>query len=327
MTLKHKSLSIIIPMFNNGQYISKCLDSILVQIPSHTEIIIVDNGSTDEGPRVSREYQKNNSQIRIIHSSENKGLSWARNIGAAHALNDFLLFIDGDDFIESSALQKCLQILDKQESDAVIFTYSKISNDEKKIDLDLEYKTFPDSGVKSSHEALRYLMQDRIQNFVWRIIFPRETWIQNEISFPEGKFFEDISTTYKIISSVSSIYFLNESLYFYRQHPGSIMHSLDRHHLEDLIQASIQRSADVRKIDSSLEELCDAQEYKAYYRVVSITLRSPLSSEAQIYVDSAVKYLSDHKPPTGYRKIFNKKQRLVLLSLRHNFYKTLKFLM
>ena len=101
--MKRIDISVIIPCYNQENYIKQCLDSILNQSFRNYEIIAVDDGSCDKTPAILSEYKKRNKNIRVF-STSNKGAGAARNFGLTKAVGDFVLFMDSDDFLEEDAL-------------------------------------------------------------------------------------------------------------------------------------------------------------------------------------------------------------------------------
>lgn len=98
-------VSIIVPIYNAEQYISKCIESILAQTYRDFELILVDDGSTDMCGKICDEYAKQDSRVHVIHQ-ENKGVSAARNAGISLAKGEYIMFVDSDDFITENMLEK-----------------------------------------------------------------------------------------------------------------------------------------------------------------------------------------------------------------------------
>ena len=96
-------VSIIVPVYNIEKYINRCIDSIIKQSYKKIEVIIIDDGSTDNSSKIIDNYPQKDSRIKVIHK-ENGGLSSARNEGMKYASGDFLCFIDGDDYIDDEQI-------------------------------------------------------------------------------------------------------------------------------------------------------------------------------------------------------------------------------
>ena len=111
-------ISVVIPIYNVAQYLSQCVDSVLSQSYQDLEIILVDDGSTDECPKICDDYQQKDARIRVIHK-ENGGLSDARNAGMKKATGEWTLFVDSDDWIDQEAIAKLYQFAIENRCDIV----------------------------------------------------------------------------------------------------------------------------------------------------------------------------------------------------------------
>lgn len=112
-------LSVIVPVYNAEKYISKCLDSILCQTFTDFEVLIINDGSTDQSLSIIQNYSAKDERIRIF-SQNNRGVSAARNLGLQNAQGDFFSMIDADDFIEPTMFETLLDILNENEADIAI---------------------------------------------------------------------------------------------------------------------------------------------------------------------------------------------------------------
>lgn len=119
---KASKVSIIVPVYNDELYIGKCIDSLVSQTYNDLEIIIVDDGSFDGCPDICDNYSSKDSRIKVIHKN-NEGASFARRTGLEIATGEYILFVDGDDWIDESTVAVCLTTLLQNESDCVIFGY------------------------------------------------------------------------------------------------------------------------------------------------------------------------------------------------------------
>lgn len=120
-------LSVIIPAYNIEGYIGKCLDSVLAQTFQDLEIIVIDDGSTDQTPQILDQYQQKYEKIQVIHK-KNEGVSIARNTGIECAKGEFFLFFDGDDFMEPYTCEELYQTALEQHVDTVIYGYHLYEN-------------------------------------------------------------------------------------------------------------------------------------------------------------------------------------------------------
>lgn len=180
-------LSIIIPVYQAQDTIDRCIKSILLQSFTDYEIILVDDGSTDECPFLCDEYAQKDHRISVIHK-QNGGLSDARNAGIKQAKGEYITFIDSDDAIQENTLQALMDELLKH-SDIDVIEYpvkERIGHPTKEKLLTFFPKTYEDS--------MEYWLGELAYNhsYAWNKIF-RLSLFEN-ISFPKGKNFEDIQT-------------------------------------------------------------------------------------------------------------------------------------
>lgn len=122
-------ISIILPVYNLEQYVSKCLDSLLNQTFTEFEVIIIDDGSRDRTGIVCDQYMEKDSRIQVIHI-ENGGVSAARNLGIQRAKGKYILFFDGDDYVNEECLFELYEAAEKQNVDAVLYGYNFVKDGE-----------------------------------------------------------------------------------------------------------------------------------------------------------------------------------------------------
>ena len=212
-----KKISIIIAVYNIESYISKCLDSVIKQKGNDIEIIIVDDGSTDNSLNICQKYQKKDKRIRIIHQ-ENKGLNSVRNVGFDNSTGEYIWHIDGDDYIEDNSIDILRKYIDKY--DIIYFNYNKIENNKlKKEKYDKKYDNLCDKYI------LGYTT-------VWNKIFKRYLFFDDK--FPEGNAYNDIYIIPTLIYKTNSIIFIDNFLYNYVYRYNSLSHTR-KFNLEDLL--------------------------------------------------------------------------------------------
>jgi len=227
-----KMISVIIPVYNVEKYLKKCVDSVINQTYKNLEIIIVDDGSTDNCPNICDEYIKKDSRVKVIHK-KNGGLSSARNAGLEVAKGDLLGFVDSDDFIELEMYEKLKQNMDKYNSDiAICQFYYKFKYSLKKLHGLKAEKVYEGKDI--------FLNMKDIQAIAWNKLYKRE--IFNNVRYPEGKLFEDMWVLCDVLNNAKKVSYLNEPLYDYRLRKGSISRDYDERHT-DLIAGFDSRIA------------------------------------------------------------------------------------
>ena len=188
-----EKISIIVAVYNIEQYLGRCVDSLLNQTYRNLEIILVDDGSTDESGVLCDEYAERDSRVKVIHK-ENGGLSDARNIGAAAAEGEYIAYVDGDDWVEKEMYGAMLEALKDYQAEVAVCRYKCIYPD-RVVDESTDKIT-----VFEGREALKvYIEEDerfQIQNAAWNKLYRRE--FAEGLQFPKGKLYEDIVYTAKL---------------------------------------------------------------------------------------------------------------------------------
>lgn len=213
-------LSIIIPVYNVEEYIIHCLDSMLKnykKINKNFEIILVDDGSTDNSLAICKKYALNYSFIKIIHK-DNGGLSSARNLGVKKALGKWITFIDSDDEVVDNYLSIILKLIEISAMDITMYRYQQFKTTPQNIK-----KVFDSKKIHQidKEQAMYNITTPEWGNYAWNKIYRRELF--KNIQYPVGKNFEDIYTTFKLIKKACNIYIYDDIIYCYRQRNNSIM--------------------------------------------------------------------------------------------------------
>ena len=191
MSRNDSLISIIVPVYNVEQYLSRCVNSLVNQTYHNIEIILVDDGSPDRCGEMCDEYAKRDKRVVVIHKS-NGGLSDARNKGLDVAKGDYVMFVDSDDWIELETCSIIIGLAVKYEVDVVSFGIQLVG--EKGI---YEIQRVPYSRIISSYEGVGAMVYQQkrkgILNYVCNKIFKKILF--ENIRFPLGALFEDQDVT------------------------------------------------------------------------------------------------------------------------------------
>lgn len=217
-------ISFIIPMYNVEEYIEECIYSILFQSINDFEIIIINDGSTDNSLK-KVELIKDN-RIKVI-TQKNKGLSAARNVGIKVAKGEYIAFVDSDDFILNKyAYEKMIQIAENEKSDIVHGKALLYINEAEKDKLFIEpTSVFRKTSISSEEYFLNALKQKKYTAAVWLNLYRRDILVKNKLMFTEGIFHEDEEFTPRVLLKAKKISLYKEPFYGYRQRVGSIMNN------------------------------------------------------------------------------------------------------
>lgn len=212
--MKNSLVSIVIPVYNGQNHIRKCIESLLKQTYENIEIVVVNDGSSDNTDLVLDDVQKEDQRIRVVNQ-ENKGVSYARNVGITFANGEYLLFVDSDDSLKENAIETIMKSIDN-DSDLVVFGFSVIGNDNRKNDTKVL------SNLKNSKADKYTLLQavlstkENIYGYAWRSLYSVKLLKSYELLFPEGiKISEDYLFFVKSIYYSNKVTIIDKELYNY----------------------------------------------------------------------------------------------------------------
>lgn len=227
--------SVIVPVYNVQEFLPMCLDSLVNQKNESYEIILVNDGSTDNSRKICEEYQNKYENIRIINKT-NGGLSDARNTGLDVASGEYIVFVDSDDYIDLNSLDEFSINLNKYHNPDVLVTkiMKKFNNDVKYMDnLSI---TFNHMNDKSSIIEWMFTKSDSLWPAV-RYVVKRDFIINNNLQFLEGYFHEDIDWTLKLFIHAETFGFCEHYWYVHRiSRVGSITNTVNPKRLLDVIE-------------------------------------------------------------------------------------------
>lgn len=207
-SLRDGLISVIVPVYNVENYIRQCVDSILNQSYSNLEIILVDDGSTDNCPSICDEYANLDSRVKVIHQI-NGGQSSARNLALDISRGEYISFVDSDDYLHPAMFDIILSNMRDSGSD--IGMCARFILTEKGC---RESYFLPNSNIYDKASALKLILSDRIGSQPWDKIYRRKCF--DNIRFPEGRVYEDIGTTYLAFNQSNKFCYIHTPLYYYR---------------------------------------------------------------------------------------------------------------
>lgn len=226
--LENIKLSFIIPVYNVEKYLCECIDSIVNQIKSECEIILINDGSTDSSGKICDEYDKKYSFVKTFHK-ENTGVADSRNFGLKHAVGKYVAFVDSDDFIAEQAINKIIDWINEYSADLCFLNAVKWYSNSKEEKVDTLFdrdKIFN----KESEEVLYYLAtMEKYPGSCWGKLFRREFLLEYNILFPsKRKHGEDLTFVRKVLLNANSFDYLPLIFYKYRQgRKESVTHSIN----------------------------------------------------------------------------------------------------
>ena len=212
-------VSIIVPIFNVEKYLEKCIQSLIKQTYTNLEIILVDDGSTDSSSKICDFYSQYDSRIVVLHKN-NGGLSDARNEGLSKVTGKYVMFVDGDDYLELSAVEKLIDIFNvNKDLDLIYFEFNLVY---EKKNLTIKNNSNISMNKFSFLEYPEILCKSVS---AWNKIYRNDFLKKNHFSFPLNRYCEDLYTIPCVYPIAQKIYYLDSALYNYVQRPGSIIRS------------------------------------------------------------------------------------------------------
>lgn len=203
-------ISVIVSIYNVQDYVENSVHSICNQTYKNLEIILVDDGATDNSGKICDELATKDSRIRVVHKP-NGGLSSARNEGVKIATGDYIAFVDGDDWIDEDMYEGMISAMLKHDADIAICNYKEICKKGVRDTSTDEITVF------EGRETLKVFIEEdenyQIQNAAWNKLYKRS--LMGELRFPEGKLFEDIVYTTKLLAGSERAVYTNKAYYNY----------------------------------------------------------------------------------------------------------------
>ena len=269
--MKSELISIIVPVYNLEEEISKCLLSLVLQKYENFEVILVDDGSTDNSLKKCKDFAKKDKRFTVYHT-KNKGLSSARNYGISKSHGKYLAFVDGDDFIDPNFLSELMDSLKKNSADISVIGYNEIIGEDVR-------NFVPDSETLSGRNATIRLLtkQENLEVLIWNKLFKKSLF--RGIRFPAGKNHEDNFTTFQLLSKANKVSYVKKAAYNYVRRDNSITTS---EKTVERLKAKLESAKEAKKIfkksekDSRLYLAADYSELLAFLQFIDFSIKGKI---------------------------------------------------
>ncbi len=216
-------ISIIVPIYNLESYIPQCIDSILSQSFTNFELILVNDGSTDNSGELCDEYARLDSRVRVIHK-ENGGIASSRNAGLEVARGEYIGFVDNDDYINKYMFEELFNNAIKHSSDTVVCDYLKVEEDQF-IDTEVFNSDYSLQNF-SNKEALHFIYKNMEKDtfiYPWNKLYKR--YLFDEIKYEHGNIYDDETIAHKLLYRSNKVTYIQSELYYYVKRKGSQINS------------------------------------------------------------------------------------------------------
>ncbi len=228
----HKcKLSVIIPIYNNEQYLKECLDSICNQTLSDIEIICVNDGSEDNSLQIIEEYKQKDNRIILINQ-DNMGQSSARNNGLKIATGEYIGFVDSDDYIDQDFYEKLYNSAKQNNLDMAVAGIVRFKGIRRRYMLN-----FSDEIIEKNLNKKMELCKIPRQCYVVNKIYKRDVLLAHNLFFKEGVYYEDVGFTIRAIYFLNGLITVPGTYYNYRKNYNSTVKTISDKKNQDMINA------------------------------------------------------------------------------------------
>jgi len=270
-------ITIIVPVYNIEKYLIKCIDSILCQSYKKLDIILVDDGSNDSSGAICDNFAEHDKRVRVVHK-RNGGLSEARNTAIPLALGDYLLFVDGDDYIDPDYVQYLYTLIRKYDADLSICEFMYVYENGELIN---HPKNDKHEFLLNREDALREMMRTKLYSNsasgkLYKKIFFKD------VEYPVGRLFEDTATTYKLFLKAERVVFGARALYYYIQHDNTISTAAFSHRKLDSVEFVEKMTNDIVELYPQLSDECSIRRIDTYIGIlkqISINTEKNITTE------------------------------------------------
>lgn len=296
--MNNKLISVIVPVYNVEKYIKRCLDSIINQTYKNLEVILIDDGSTDESGKICDEYEKKDNRIKVIHQN-NSGVASSRNIGIENSSGLYITFIDSDDFVEVDYIEILFKEIMNNDCDVSTCLYNKYS-DKLKRKRNIDYVVSKYSGKKA---LLSMLYQKNIDSSLWGKMYKSK--LLKSIKINNYKVFEDFDALYRIFNSDIKVCFINDYLYNYYVRLDSLIH--DRSTYSEDILLQILNKYYVECNDKDIKDAIESRMIDVHFSIIC-----NLPHKDDNY-NISKKYIICNRKKLLHNKMINKKTKYAII--------------
>ena len=261
-------ISVIVPVYNVEKYLNRCIDSILNQTFKDFELILVNDGSTDNSGKICDDYAIRDKRIRVIHK-ENGGLSSARNIGIKNSKGNYLGFVDSDDYIHPNMYEILYNSCKAYNAEISICSFKKVYENDI-VDYVIDSNTYIEEY--DNLEALHKLFDENGVQFVIACNKLYKKEIFDDLEYPINKIHEDDFIIHKVLYKSKKIIYIYEYLYYYFQRSDSIINTEFNIKKIDGLEAYLDRisffkSIKNKELTEKAEFLYSREFFRIYYKL------------------------------------------------------------
>jgi len=253
-------ISIVVPVYNVADYLHYAIDSLMKQTYQNFEVILVNDGSTDDSPRLCEDYAREYENIHVFHK-ENGGLSDARNFGVTKANSDWIFFLDPDDYLEEYTLELIVKIQEIHQADLISTKVKATSKYDDYSSYHLKQSDYESLSVITKEKALELMLDDKVATVSACAKLYKKS-ILERVPFPVGKIYEDFYVVSEHLSLADKIVISPLETYNYYRREGSIVRSTFTEKRYEFFDAVERNEEVIRKKYNQCEELLQSLQAK-----------------------------------------------------------------
>ena len=282
----YSKISVVIPCYNVGNYIEKCLESVLSQTFSELQVIVVNDGSTDDTAEVIERFTSD-SRVKYI-AQANAGVSAARNAGLEAATGGLLAFVDSDDYLELDMYEKLHTALTGSNADMAVCNYNLVYDDH----IDKKYSRMSRQTVNVKDDVYGYFARHcacpKPNNYIWTRLYKADIVKRSGVRFEQYKLADDTLFNYKLLPLINTVAFIPEGLYNYFQRSNSNVYTVaNKGNLAAVYADTFQALADYYKANGFTDFL-EVLPVHAFTRLRSVFFYSRLAGMSEDAISESV---------------------------------------
>lgn len=311
--MENPLISVILPIYNVEKYLPACMESIFAQTYHNLEIILVDDGSTDNCGGLCDEYAEKNKRVVVYHK-KNGGVSETRNYGLEQARGEYITFVDPDDYIDSDYVEYLLLLINRYHSRMSICQHRvRYNNGSVK-----EMGSAGEEELTAQRCLERMLYHDVIDTSAWGKLYHRDLF--DGVRYPVNKIFEDAAITYKLMMRCEKIAISYESKYTYVFHNNSIVNSEFKKSKLDLLEVTDKMAEDISQTYPELKKAAVRRQVYARFSTLNQMLESTGYPEIK---KELIEYIKRHKKDIFCNREAPRRDKigLLLLMLSYRLYR------
>lgn len=243
-------VSVIVPVYNAVNIMDTCLQSLLGQTYQDFEMILIDDGSTDESYAKLQEYANTHVNMKVF-TQANQGQAVARNVGIGHALGEFVCFVDIDDYVHIDLLSTLVNEQEKTNAD-IVWCNAFVQQNDKVVGL------LDDQMEYHKNEHVQYILNNASP---WRKLIKTSILKNKNMQFPRIRYYEDLAVVPTYALQVKRIHYVDTPLYYYLLHEGSTMHQTKYNEKFECIFDALENVYEVFLKENKDEEYHEAIEW------------------------------------------------------------------